>query len=76
MALLSGTLAQTLDLEKFLHGTSTIASVLNLDQPTTIASLPHWTSTFCHSALTVLHTGLFVALRLVRTVVQWWQYFN
>ena len=31
----------TLDLEQFRHGTSTVASVVNLVRPTTVASLSH-----------------------------------
>jgi len=45
----SGTLSQTLDLEKFLHGTSTVASAINLVRPTTVVSLSHWTSSFVYN---------------------------
>jgi len=35
--------------EKFRHGTSTVASVLNLVRPTIVASLSHWASTFVYN---------------------------
>jgi len=42
----SGTLSLTLDLEKFRHGTLTVASLVNSVRSTTIASLSHWASSF------------------------------
>ena len=42
----SGTLSLTVDLEKFRHGTLTVASLVNSVRSTTIASLSHWASSF------------------------------
>jgi len=37
----SRTLSQTMNLEKFRHGTSTVASVINLVRLSTVASVSH-----------------------------------
>jgi len=51
----SGTLSQTLDLEKFRHGTSAVASVVNVVRPTTVASLSHRASTFVYNTGSSIH---------------------
>jgi len=59
----SGTLSQTLDLEKTCHGTSTAKRVVNLVPPTTVASL---SLTFVDNIMCVTQVVARVLLRLVR----------
>jgi len=61
-----GTLCQTLYLEQFRHGTSTVASVVNLFRPTTVASLSHWTSTVVYNTMSVTQRVARVRLRQLR----------
>jgi len=65
----SGTLSQTLDLEKLRHGTSTVASVVNLVRPTTIACLSHWASTFVYNTMAVTQGVARVRRRYTELVV-------
>jgi len=43
------------DLETFRYGTSTVASVVNVVRPTTVASLSHWASTFVYNTVDMTH---------------------
>ena len=69
----SGTLSRTLDLEKFRQCTSTVARVVNIVPPTTIASLSHSASTFVYNTMGVTQRVSGVRqqqLRLVDTRVR------
>jgi len=54
--------------KKFRHGTLTVASVVNLVRPTTVASSSHWTSTFVYNTLAVTQGVARVHLQQLRHV--------
>jgi len=64
----SGTSSQTLDLEKFRHGKSSVASVVNLVPPTTVAILSHGASTVVYNIMGVTQRVSRVRLRQLRLV--------
>jgi len=60
----------TLDLEQFRHGTSTVASVVNLVRPTTVASLSHWASSVVYNTMGSTQRTVRVCLRQLRLVIR------
>jgi len=65
---------ETLDIEKFRHGTSTLACVVSLVRPTTVASLSHRASTFVYNTVSVTQRVAQVRLRQLRVFAPFCSY--
>jgi len=66
-----GIFLQTLDIEKFLHGTYTVANDANAVRPSSVASLSHSASTFVYNTMGVTQQIARVHLRQLQRLVDW-----